>query len=175
MLALGCCIASSGCSNTHGPSEIELPSDFSYVYHMSAGSVGPPFWYSLDVSADAASGACEATIANPDPVDPQSLTVSFEANDDSLLVVLRQMIDSRIFRPSWDPVDCPCGGAVRRLEVRARGVTRNVPPPGPPWCVSDQGSLDEVCDSIWLSVPVVIRDSLMSARESWIIEWDGWE
>ena len=170
LLALVCFFC-TGCSNTHGPSSLELPPDFSVVYHMSAGSVGPPYWYSLDVSADASSGVGEATIETFDQVDPLSLTVAFTADEDSLLTVLHQMVESRFFRPSWDLVACPDGAGRCRVEVRAHGARRCVPPAGSSACVADRESLEEVCDAIWFSVPVAVRDSLMTARENWIAEW----
>ena len=165
------CVFWTGCSNTHGPSDLELPPDFSVVCHMSTGSIGPPNWYSLDASADASSGLGEATIAIFDQVDPLSVTVTFTADEDSLLTVLRQMVDSRFFRPSWDLVTCPCGAGTRRVEVLAHGARRCVPPAGSSACVVDRESLEEVCEAVWHSVPVAVRDSLMTARETWIAEW----
>ncbi len=169
ILALVCYLASPGCS-THGPSELELPSDFAYTYKLHSGSLAPPYQFSIAVSAEASSRVCEATITGSDPVDPPSLTVTYEVCEDSLLAVLQQMIDSRIFRATWEQVQCPCGGSVRSLEVTANGDHYHIPPS--PGCVRDEESLIEVCGRIWMSIPPALRDSLWWARGSWTGRYD---
>ena len=163
------CLALLGCSGMFRPAEVELPSDFSYSYRLTVGSVGPPYWYSLDVAADASTRSGEATIAMLDQPDSLSLTLSFSVHEEELLVVLREMIDNRFFRPGWDSMMCPDGAAGRRVEATAHGRHVRVPPEDLSGCIRDRDSLEDVCDAIWESVPATIRDSLMAERESWII------